>query len=94
MDIADLFRDTVLLPAAFKSAAEVAKNPRLEVERHTRRTTGDLLRSERVIPKMIDRIKTLFQDVPPLEVGPVSESTGDVSLMDGWPDEETGEEER
>ena len=94
LDIADLFRDTVLLPAAFKSAAEVAKNPRLEVERHTRRTTGDLLRSERVIPKMIDRIKTLFQDVPPLEVGPVSESTGDVSLMDGWPDEETGEEER
>ena len=94
LDIADLFRDTVLLPAAFKSAAEVAKNPRLEVERHTRRTTGDLLRSERVIPKMIDRIKTLFQDVPPLEVGPVSESSGDVSLMDGWPDEETGEEER
>ena len=43
---------------------------------------------------MIDRIKTLFQDVAPLEVGPVSESTGDVSLMDGWPDEETGEEER
>ena len=67
LDIADLFRDTVLLPAAFQAAGDIAKNPRLDVERHTRRTTGDLLRTERVIPKMIDRIKTLFQDVPPLE---------------------------
>ena len=67
LDIADLFRDTVLLPAAFQAAGDIAQNPRLDVERHTRRTTGDLLRTERVIPKMIDRIKTLFQDVPPLE---------------------------
>ena len=69
LDIADLFRDTVLLPAAFQAAGDIAKNPRLNVERHTRRTTGELLRTERVIPKMIDRIKTLFQDVPPLEIG-------------------------
>ena len=67
LDIADLFRDTVLLPAAFQAAGDIAKNPRLNVERHTRRTAGELLRTERVIPKMIDRIKTLFQDVPPLE---------------------------
>ena len=67
LDIADLFRDTVLLPAAFQSARAVEENPRLSIERHTRRTTGELLRTERVIPKMIDRIKTLFQDVPPLE---------------------------
>ena len=70
LDIADLFRDTILLPAAFQAAGEIAKNPRLDVERHTRRTTGDLLRTERVISKMIDRIKTLFQDVPPLEGTP------------------------
>ena len=69
LDIADLFRDTVLLPAAFQAAGDIAKNPRLNVERHTRRTAGELLRTERVIPKMIDRIKTLFQDVPPLESG-------------------------
>ena len=69
LDIADLFRDTVLLPAAFRAAGDIAQNPRLDVERHTRRTTGELLRTERVIPKMIDRIKTLFQDVPPLESG-------------------------
>lgn len=70
LDIADLFRDTILLPAAFQAAGDIAKNPRLDVERHTRRTTGDLLRTERVISKMIDRIKTLFQDVPPLEGTP------------------------
>ncbi len=78
LDIADLFRDTALLPAAFQSASDIAKNPRLNVERHTRRTTGDLLRTERVIPKMIDRIKTLFQDVPPLEGAPAASSG------DGW----------
>ena len=69
LDIADLFRDTVLLPAAFKSARAVSENPGLNIERHTRRTTGEMLRTEQVIPKMISRIKTLFQDVaPPLDV--------------------------
>ena len=69
LDIADLFRDTVLLPAAFRSASEVLKNPILDIERHTRRTTGELLRTERVISKMIDRIKILFQDVAIIEPG-------------------------
>ena len=63
LDIADLFRDTVLLPAAFKSAKAVMDDPALDIERLTRRTTGDLLRSQQVIPKMIDRIKALFADV-------------------------------
>ncbi len=62
LDIADLFRDAILLPAAFKSAKTVMENPGLDIERQTRRTTGEMLRTERVIPKMIDRIKTLFQD--------------------------------
>lgn len=78
LDVADLFRDTILLPAAFQAAGDIAKNPRLDVERHTRRTTGDLLRTERVIPKMIDRIKTLFQDVPPLEETPAAEPFWDL----------------
>ena len=65
LDIADLFRDTVLLPAAFKSARAVMDDPRLDIERRTRRATGEMLRVEHVIPKMIDRIKTLFQDVAP-----------------------------
>ena len=63
LDIADLFRETVLLPAAFRSASAVAQNSTLNVERHTRRTTGQILRDERTIPKMIDRVKTLFQDI-------------------------------
>lgn len=70
LDIADLFRDTVLLPAAFKSARAVMDDPRLDIERHTRRTTGSALRVERVISKMIDRIKTVFADIPPLEPSP------------------------
>ena len=65
LDIADLFRDSVLLPAAFESANAIMRNPSLDVERHTRRTTGKALRAERVIPRMIDRIKTLFQDIAP-----------------------------
>ena len=82
LDIADLFRDTVLLPAAFKSARAVMDNPRLEIERHTRRTTGEMLRTERVISKMIDRIKTIFQDVPPLEPGPEVSDLDDDTTAD------------
>ena len=63
LDVADIFRDTVLLPAAFQSAKAVMDNPELDIERHTRRTTGELLRTERVISKMIDRIKAIFDDV-------------------------------
>ena len=66
LDIADLFRDTVILPAAFKSAKAVLDDPTLGIERQTRRTTGNILRNERVISKMIDRIKAMFQDVDPL----------------------------
>ena len=35
LDVADLFRDTVLLPAAFQSAKAVMDNPNLDIERHT-----------------------------------------------------------
>ena len=66
LDIADLFRDSILLPAAFKSARAILDNRAVHIERHTRRTTGQMLREERVIPKMIDHIKTLFQDTAPL----------------------------
>ena len=82
LDVADLFRDTVLIPAAFQSAKAVIDNPTLDIERHTRRTTGEMLRTERVISKMIDRIKTLFDDVivpdPQLGASPTDME---------WPDE-------
>ena len=72
LDIADLFRDTVLLPAAFKSAKAVMADPKLDIERKARRTAGEMLRSERVVSKMIDRIKKLFDDVDPIEEMPVA----------------------
>ena len=77
LDIADLFRDTILLPAAFKSAKAVIDDPTLDIERHTRRTTGEMLRTEQVIPKMIDRIKMLFQDVEPPEDSPPTPMDGE-----------------
>ena len=67
LDIADLYRDSVILPAAFKSARAVMDNRTVNIERHTRRTTGQMLKDKSVIPQMIDRIKTLFQDIAPLE---------------------------
>ena len=72
LDIADLFRDTVLLPAAFKSAKAVMADPKLDIERQARRTAGEMLRSERVVSKMIDRIKKMFEDVDPIEELPVT----------------------
>ena len=70
LDIADLFRDTILIPAAFKSARDVIENRSTNIERHARRTTGQMLREENVIAKMIDRIKTLFQDISAPEQAP------------------------
>ena len=75
LDIADLFRDTILLPAAFRSAKSAIENPTIDIERHVRRTTGEMLRTERVIAKMIDRIKVLFQDVAPSDDAPVTPSS-------------------
>ena len=76
LDIADLFRDTVLLPAAFKSAKAVIADPRLDIERQTRRTAGDMLRSQRVVSTMIDRIKKLFEDDDPIQ-GSSNDSLGE-----------------
>lgn len=78
LDVADLFRDTVLLPAAFQSAKTVLENPKLDVERLARKTTGEMLRSKRVIPEMIDRIKKLFE-----EFDPVRESPSDLRRKSG-----------
>ena len=85
LDIADLFRDTILLPAAFQSAKEVMDDPKLSIERHTRKLTGELMRKERVISKMIERIKTLFQDVAPMEMNLENSDSGSnvLAYIDG-----------
>jgi CRISPR-associated protein Cas1 len=62
LDIADLFRDGLTVPCAFKAALAVQKRPSESIERMTRRIVGERLRREQVIPGMIDRIKALFAD--------------------------------
>lgn len=60
LDIADLFRDQITIPCAFKAVGIAAKRPTEPLERIVRRLTGETLRRQTVIPAMIDRIKDLF----------------------------------
>ncbi|ABV94953.1 cas1: CRISPR-associated protein Cas1 [Dinoroseobacter shibae DFL 12 = DSM 16493] len=64
LDIADLWRETVTLPCAFRAAKRAAERPDMPVERIARRLTGETLAKEQVIPAMIDRIKTLIEEGP------------------------------
>lgn len=62
LDVADLFRDTITIPAAFSAAAIYEKEQtENNIERLTRRKTGALIRREKVIDAMIKRIKQLFE---------------------------------
>ena len=60
LDIADLYRDTLTIPCAFRSAKRAAEQPEENIERVTRRLTGKALAHEQIIPDMIVRIKSLF----------------------------------
>lgn len=62
LDIADLYRDSLTIPTAFKAARQVRDNPRENFERVTRRFVGRELGRQKTIPAMIDRIKTLFAE--------------------------------
>ena len=62
LDIADLYRDTVTIPYAFRAAKRVTEQPAQNIERVTRRLTGQALTQEQVIPSMIDRIKSLLTE--------------------------------
>jgi CRISPR-associated protein Cas1 len=61
LDIADLYRDSVTIPHAFKAAKRAAERPGENIERLTRRMTGKALADQKVIPAMIDRIKALLE---------------------------------
>lgn len=67
LDIADLYRDTVTLPAAFEAVRLAEREPAIPLERHVRRLAGRKLQADGVIPSMIDRIKALFE--PPESAG-------------------------
>jgi CRISPR-associated protein Cas1 len=62
LDIADLFRDSVTLPCAFRSMDLVRKRPHEPIERLVRKLTGAALRRDQVIPGMIDAIKSLLAE--------------------------------
>lgn len=60
LDIADVFREEVALPAAFRAVKEAERKPGEPLERLARLQAGRSLRDGQVIPAMIDRIKSLF----------------------------------
>ena len=62
LDIADLVRDSVTIPAAFKAAALNAKKPTESIERLTRRMAGERIARHGIIAALIDKIKTLLAE--------------------------------
>ncbi len=60
LDIADLYRDSITIPCAFRAAKQATDRPGENIERVTRRLTGEILSREGVIPAMIERIKMLI----------------------------------
>lgn len=62
LDIADLYRDSVLLPIAFGAARKVEKGAGDPVERIVRQLAAQTFRQEKLVGKMIDRIKDLLDD--------------------------------
>lgn len=61
LDIADLYRDSLTIPCAFKAAKLAAERPSENIERMTRRMTGTALAKKGVIPEMIERIRALIE---------------------------------
>jgi CRISPR-associated protein Cas1 len=60
LDIADLYRERVCLPAAFLTIKQLESSEDDSLERCARRVAGRALQHQQVIPAMIERIKTLF----------------------------------
>ncbi|MFZ0257652.1 MAG: hypothetical protein WAN46_18880 [Gammaproteobacteria bacterium] len=60
LDVTDLYRAEIILPLAFSVARRALDNPELLLERELRKEAARLFRREKLIPKMIDRIKELL----------------------------------
>lgn len=60
LDIADLFRSSVMLPIAFEAVQKHAKGSNLDVEAEARILAGKTFRKDKLIPQMIDQIKELL----------------------------------
>lgn len=64
LDIADLFRDTITVPAAFAALSQLPANRRGgdDLERAVRKHISKVVGQKKVVTKMIDRIKQLLND--------------------------------
>jgi CRISPR-associated protein Cas1 len=61
LDVADLYRVDITLPLAFASVQAIQQGKsELTIEREVRRRAATLFRQEKLISRMIDRIKELF----------------------------------
>ena len=60
LDIADLYRVDLTLPLAFGTASAVLDGKVDNLEREIRKRAAKLFRQEKLIPRMIDRIKELL----------------------------------
>jgi CRISPR-associated protein Cas1 len=60
LDIADLYRAEFTLPLAFSVAKQAFEDPELLLERALRREAASQFRKQKLIAKMIDRIKELL----------------------------------
>lgn len=60
LDIADLYRSEITLPLAFKVACKVQSNLSLTLERELRLEAARKFQKQKLIPKMIERIKDLL----------------------------------
>ena len=61
LDVADLYRIDITLPLAFSAVQAIQqKKSDLTLEREIRKRAARVFRQEKLIPRMIDRIKELF----------------------------------
>lgn len=60
LDVADLYRVEVTLPLAFGAAKQHNACPQVTMERLVRKKAAAMFRRQKLITKMIDRIKELF----------------------------------
>lgn len=78
LDIADLYRESVCLPAAFRAVKRFEDERSVSLERHARRAAGRALREHQIVPAMIDRLKALFGGAEPAATSP-EEGQGEAS---------------
>lgn len=60
LDVADLFRDQVVIPVAFQAVKLLQGEPEVSLDRHVRKLAGRVFHETMLIPRMIDKIKELF----------------------------------